>query len=73
MDKIGGVRMAKKYRFRLSETNWVEFKQKNLDNFDNVVFADDNSKEKIIIPIKRFDNKEYKVIAPLDMIELLED
>lgn len=64
--------MAKKYRFRFSETNWIEFTQKELDSFDNVFYTDDNSEGKII-PIKRFDYKVYKVIAPLDMIELLED
>jgi hypothetical protein len=64
--------MAKKYRFRFSETNWVEFTQKKLDSFDDVVYTDDNSKGKII-PIKRFDYKVYKIIAPLDMIEPLED
>lgn len=64
--------MAKKYRFRFSETNWIEFTQKRLDSFDDVVYTDDNSKGKII-PVKRFDYKVFKVIAPLDMIELLED
>ena len=64
--------MAKKYRFRFSETNWIEFTQKKLDSFDDVVYTDDNSKGKII-PIKRFDYKVFKVIAPLDMIEPLED
>lgn len=64
--------MAKKYRFRFSETSWVEFTQEKLDNFDNVVFTNDNSKGKIL-PIKRFDNQEFQVIAPLEMIELLED
>lgn len=69
---IGGVRMAKKYRFRLSETNWVEFTLKELDGFKNVDFIDDKIKGKII-PIKRFDNQGYQVIAPLEMIEPLED
>lgn len=64
--------MAKKYRFRLSETNYVKFTQKKLDGFQNVNFIDDKSKGKII-PVKRFDNQTYQVIAPLDMIELLED
>lgn len=64
--------MAKKYRFRFSETNYIEFTQEELDSFDNVFYADDNSKGKII-PIKRFDSKGFKVITPLDMIELLED
>jgi hypothetical protein len=70
---IGGVRMQDRFKFRLSETNWVEFSQKELDNFQNVNFIDENSKGKII-PVKRtFDNQTYQVIAPLDMIELLED
>ena len=61
--------MAKKYRFRLSETNWVEFTQKELDSFKDVNYIDDNTKGKII-PINRaFDNGLYQVIAPLEMIE----
>ena len=65
--------MAKKYKFRFSETNWIEFTQKDLNGFKNVDFIDDKSKGKII-PIKRaFDNQTYQVIIPLDMIELLED
>ena len=61
--------MAKKYRFRLSETNYAEFTQKELDGFKNVYFIDDNSKGKII-PVKRtFDNLIFQIIAPLEMIE----
>lgn len=64
---------TKKYKFRLSETNWVEFTQKELDGFGNVDFIDEDGNGKII-PVKRaFDNQVYDVIAPLDMIELLED
>jgi hypothetical protein len=59
----------KKYKFRLSETNWVEFTQKELDSFEDVNYIDDNTKGKII-PINRaFDNGLYQVIAPLEMIE----
>lgn len=59
----------KKYKFRLSETNWVEFTQKELDSFKNVDFINDNSKGKII-PIKRqFDGSIFDVIVPLDLIE----
>jgi hypothetical protein len=59
----------KKYKFRLSETNWVEFTQKELDSFKDVCYIDDNTKGKII-PINRaFDNGLYQVIAPLEMIE----
>ena len=64
--------MAKKYRFRFSETNYVEFTQKDFDRFDDVVFTDDNSKGKII-PIKCFNNKVFKIITPLDMIEEYND
>ena len=64
--------MAKKYKFRLSETNWLEFTQKDFDRFKNVDFIDDNIKGKII-HIKRFDGKEFQVIAPLDMIEEYND
>lgn len=65
--------MKKKYKFKLSETNWVEFTQKELDGFKNVDFIDDNSKGKIIPVTRAFDKQNYQIIVPLDMIELLED
>ena len=59
----------KKYKFRMSETNWVEFTQETLDNFKDVNFIDDNGKGKII-PVKReFDGSVYDVIVPLELIE----
>ncbi len=62
----------KKYRFRLSETNFLEFTQKDLDGFKNVAFIDDNGKGKII-PVKRqFDGNVYDVIVPLELIEEVE-
>lgn len=62
----------KKYRFRLSETNFLEFTQKDLDGFKNVSFIDDNGKGKII-PVKRqFDGNVYDVIVPLELIEEVE-
>ena len=65
--------MTKKYKFRLSETNWIEFTEKELNNFKNVNFIDDNSTDKVI-PIKRaFDNQTYYMIVPLEMIELQKD
>ena len=65
--------MSKKYKFRLSETNWVEFTQKDLDGFQNVNFIDDNGKGKII-PIKRqFDNSVYDIIVPLELLEECKD
>ena len=65
---IGGLRMAKKYRFRLSETNWVEFTQKELDKFSNVDFIDEDGKGKII-PVKRaFDKQVYDVIGIVNVV-----
>lgn len=59
----------KKYKFRLSETNWIEFTQKDLDNAKTVNYVDDNSKGKIL-PIKRqFDGKIYDIIIPVELIE----
>lgn len=62
----------KKYKFRLSETNWIEFTQKDLDEFKDVNFIDDNGKGKII-PIKRqYDGNVYDVIVPIELIEEVE-
>lgn len=59
----------KKYKFRLSETNWVEFTQKDLNGFRDVAFINDSGKGKII-PIKRqFDGNVYDVIVPIELIE----
>ena len=61
-----------KYRFRLSETTWIEFTQKDLDGFGNVDYVDDNGKGKMI-PIKRqFDGMEYEIIVPIELIEEVE-
>lgn len=62
----------KKYKFCLSETNWIEFTQKDLDGFKDVNFIDDNGKGKII-PIKRqYDGNVYDVIVPIELIEEVE-
>lgn len=62
----------KKYRFRLSETNFIKFTQKDLDGFRDVKFIDDNGKGKII-PVKRqFDGNVYDVIVPIELIEEVE-
>lgn len=61
-----------KYKFRLSETNFIEFTQKDLDGFRDVTFIDDNGKGKII-PIKRqYDGNVYDVIVPIELIEEVE-
>jgi hypothetical protein len=65
--------MTKKYKFRFSETNYVEFTQKDFDGFKNVDFIDDNTKGKVIPVTRAFDKQKFYVIAPLDMIELLEN
>ena len=65
--------MDKKYRFRFSETNYVEFTQKELDGFKNVDFIDDNTKGKIIPVTRAFDKQNYQIIVPLEMIEEYND
>lgn len=58
-----------KYKFRMSETNWIQFTDKELESFKNVQYIEDNSMGKVI-PVKReFDNKIYHLLVPLDMIE----
>lgn len=58
-----------KYKFRLSESNFIIFGQKELDGFKDVQFIDDMGKGKII-PIKReFDGAVYDVIVPVELIE----
>lgn len=59
----------KKYKFRMSETNFLMFTDKDLKNFKDVTFIDDNGKGKII-PVKRgFDGQVYDLIVPLELIE----
>ena len=61
--------MSKKYEFRMSETNFIRFTDKELKNFKDVTFVDDGGKGKII-PIKRdFDGQVYDIIVPLELIE----
>ena len=62
----------KKYKFRLSETNYVEFTQKDLDGFRNVEFTNDNGKGKIIPITRQFDKQNYQIIVPMEMIEEVE-
>ena len=63
----------KKYKFRLSETNWIEFSQKDLDGFRNVEFTDDNGKGKIIPITRQFDKQNYQIIVPIEMIEEMKE
>lgn len=63
----------KKYKFRLSESDFITFTQEELDGFKDVTYINDNSKGKRI-PIKRdFDNQIYDLIVPLELIEECED
>lgn len=59
----------KKYKFRLSESNWVEFTQKELDSFQNVDYLDTKGKGKIIPVTRTFDKQNYNLIVPIEMIE----
>lgn len=63
----------KKYKFRLSETNWVEFTQEDLDSFRDVDYIGENAKGKIIPVTRGLDGKHYDIIAPLEMIEEIEN
>lgn len=58
-----------KYKFRMSETNWIQFTDKELESFRDVQYIDDNSKGKIIPVNRGFDNKTYHLLVPLEMIE----
>lgn len=62
-----------KYKFRMSETNYVKFTQKEFDEFKNVQYIDDNSMGKVIPVIRAFDNKTYQLLVPLEMIEEIEE
>ena len=61
----------KKYKFNMSETNYIEFTEEEMNNFKNVDFTDDNTKGKLI-HIKRNDGKTFILLAPLDMFEISE-
>lgn len=63
----------KKYKFRLSDSNFITFSQEELDGFKDVTYVKDYTMGKII-PIKReFDGNLYHIIAPLELIEECED
>ena len=62
-----------KYRFRISETNYVEFTQEDLDKFRDVDYIGEDVKGKIIPVTRSLDGKHYDIIAPLEMIELIEN
>lgn len=64
----------KNYKFRLSESNFIKFTQKELDGFQDVTFQDENNKKGKIIPVNRsFDHQVYDLIVPLELIEECED
>ena len=61
--------MSKKYKFRISETNFLQFTEENLKNFKNVTFIDGK-----IIPVKRdLDGQVYDIIVPLELIKECEN
>ena len=57
----------KRYKFRMSETNYIEFT--DLNGFKNVQYIDDGSMGKVIPVVRAFDNKTYHLLVPLEMIE----
>jgi hypothetical protein len=59
-----------KYRFYLSETNYIEFEENQLNDFKDVEFTDDNIKGKLV-HLKRYDGKTYLLIVPMDMLEIV--
>ena len=61
--------MSNKYKFRLSETNWIEFTQEDYDNAKEVRYYNDMSKGKILSVRRQFDNETYYVIVPIQLIE----
>ena len=57
-----------KYKFRLSETNYITITKEQLDNCKDVVYTDDGGKGKVLT-VTRYDGKNYQILAPLDMLE----
>ena len=62
----------KRYKFRMSETNWIEFTEKDLNEFQNVGYYD-GGKGKIIPVTRTFDKQNYKLLVPIEMIEEIKD
>ena len=61
----------KKYKFYLSETNYISFEEKDLNGFKDVEFTEDNSKGKLV-HLQRYDGKAFILIVPMDMLEISE-
>ena len=57
------------YRFYLSETNYIDFKEEELNSFKDVEFTDDNTTKGKLIYLTRDDGKSYILIVPMDMLE----
>lgn len=57
------------YRFYLSETNYIDFKEEELNSFKDVEFTDDNTTKGKLLHLKRYDGKAFILIVPMDMLE----
>lgn len=58
-----------KYRFYLSETNYIDFNEEELNSCKDVEFTDDNTTKGKLLHLKRYDGKSYILIVPMDMLE----
>lgn len=58
----------KKYRFRLSETSWIELSQDELIGYQDVNL-EDNKKGKIIPITREFDKKRFGLVVPIELLE----
>lgn len=57
------------YRFYLSESSYIDFKEEELNSFKDVEFTDDNTTKGKLVYLTRNDGKSYILIVPMDMLE----
>lgn len=60
------------YKFNFCETASLEISEERFKNAENVYFEDTKEKGKKIT-VQRADGKEFIVIIPLDMFEVIDD
>ena len=61
-----------KYKFDFCETAYLEMSEERFKNAENVYFEDTKEKGKKIT-LQRADGKEFIVIIPLDMFEVIDE
>lgn len=57
-----------KYRLNFCKTSYIEFSQKEFNNFENVFFEDTKEQGKKIT-VKRPDGKHFVILVPIDLFE----